>query len=47
MQKVYGSKFATLPATATDEEKAIARKIALRFAEIIYIIFQPIYRLTA
>jgi len=29
----YGSKFATLPATATDEEKAIDRKIALRFAK--------------
>lgn len=29
----YGSKFATLPATATDEERAIDRKIALRFAK--------------
>lgn len=29
----YGSKFATLPATANDEEKAIDRKIALRFAK--------------
>ena len=29
----YGSKFATLPATANDEERAIDRKIALRFAK--------------
>ena len=29
----YGSKFATLPATATDEERGIDRKIALRFAK--------------
>lgn len=29
----YGSKFATLPATATEEERAIDRKIALRFAK--------------
>ena len=29
----YGSKFATFPATATEEERAIDRKIALRFAK--------------
>ena len=29
----YGSKFASLPATATDEERAIDRKIALRLAK--------------
>ncbi|WDT67784.1 OmpA family protein [Cloacibacterium sp. TD35] len=29
----YGSKFATLPATATEEERSIDRKIALRFTK--------------